>query len=89
MTKHMIGTREKWLAAWLDLLQAEKEFTRRGDELARQRQELPWVRVDKAYQFETDRGAPRWQISSEDARSCSSTISCSGRTTQPDVRPAR
>src|SRR5207302_1683694 len=45
-----------WLAARLDLLKAEKELTRRGDELARRRQELPWVRVDKAYQFETDEG---------------------------------
>jgi predicted dithiol-disulfide oxidoreductase (DUF899 family) len=56
MTTHMIGTREQWLAARLELLRAEKQFTRRGDDLARQRQELPWVRVDKAYQFETDEG---------------------------------
>jgi predicted dithiol-disulfide oxidoreductase (DUF899 family) len=39
------------------LLEAEKELTRRSDELARRRQELPWVRVDKAYQFETDEGS--------------------------------
>jgi predicted dithiol-disulfide oxidoreductase (DUF899 family) len=56
MTKHMTGTREEWLAARLELLQAEKELTRRSDELARRRQELPWVRVDKAYRFETDDG---------------------------------
>jgi predicted dithiol-disulfide oxidoreductase (DUF899 family) len=56
MTTHTIGTREQWLAARLELLRAEKQFTRRGDDLARQRQELPWVRVDKAYQFETDEG---------------------------------
>ena len=56
MTKHMIGTREDWLAARLGLFEAERELTRRGDELARRRQELPWVRVDKDYQFETDEG---------------------------------
>jgi predicted dithiol-disulfide oxidoreductase (DUF899 family) len=56
MARHMTGTREQWLAARLDLLEAEKELTRRGDELARRRQELPWVRVDKAYRFETDEG---------------------------------
>jgi len=57
MTKHMIGTREEWLAGRLELLEAEKELTRRSDELARQRQELPWVRVDKEYRFETDEGS--------------------------------
>ena len=56
MTSHKTGTREEWLAARLDLLEAEKELTRRSDELARQRQELPWVRVDKDYRFETERG---------------------------------
>jgi len=57
MTTHMTGTREEWLAARLALLEAEKELTRRSDELARQRQELPWVRVDKDYRFETDEGS--------------------------------
>ncbi|MDR3465200.1 MAG: DUF899 domain-containing protein [Xanthobacteraceae bacterium] len=57
MTTHTIGTREDWLAARLALLAAEKEHTRRGDELARRRQELPWVRVDKTYRFETDEGS--------------------------------
>jgi predicted dithiol-disulfide oxidoreductase (DUF899 family) len=56
MTKHITGTREEWLAARLELLQAEKELTRYSDELARRRQELPWVRIDKAYRFETDEG---------------------------------
>src|SRR5205807_7641809 len=50
------GTRKEWLAARRELLAAEKEHTRRGDELARQRQELPWVRIDKEYRFETDEG---------------------------------
>jgi predicted dithiol-disulfide oxidoreductase (DUF899 family) len=57
MTKHAIGTREEWLAARLELLKAEKEHTRRSDELARQRQELPWVRIDKAYRFDTEDGS--------------------------------
>jgi predicted dithiol-disulfide oxidoreductase (DUF899 family) len=57
MTKHMTGTRTEWLAARLGLLEAEKELTRRGDELARRRQELPWVRIDKEYRFETDEGS--------------------------------
>ena len=56
MTTHATGTREEWLAARLQLLEAEKAHTRRGDELARQRQALPWVRVDKDYRFETERG---------------------------------
>jgi len=56
MTKHRIGTREQWLTERLALLKAEKEHTRRGDELAKRRQELPWVRVDKDYGFDTDEG---------------------------------
>jgi predicted dithiol-disulfide oxidoreductase (DUF899 family) len=56
MTTHKTGTREEWLAARLELLDAEKELTRRGDELARQRQELPWVPVEKEYVFDTDEG---------------------------------
>jgi predicted dithiol-disulfide oxidoreductase (DUF899 family) len=56
MTKHATGTREEWLAARIALLAAEKELTRRSDQLARQRQELPWVRLDKEYSFATDEG---------------------------------
>jgi predicted dithiol-disulfide oxidoreductase (DUF899 family) len=56
MTNHMTGTREQWLTARLELLEAEKDLTRRSDELARRRQALPWVRVDKTYRFETDEG---------------------------------
>ena len=54
--QHKVGTREEWLAARLKLLKEEKEHTRRGDELAQKRQELPWVRVEKGYRFETDEG---------------------------------
>ena len=57
MNAHMTGTRKEWLAARLDLLEAEKDLTRRGDELALRRQELPWVRVDKAYRFDTVDGS--------------------------------
>jgi predicted dithiol-disulfide oxidoreductase (DUF899 family) len=56
MTDHKTGTREEWLAARLELLDAEKDLTRRSDELARRRQQLPWVRMDKDYGFDTDQG---------------------------------
>jgi predicted dithiol-disulfide oxidoreductase (DUF899 family) len=56
MSIHPTGTREEWRAARLELLEAEKELTRQSDELARRRQALPRVRVDKAYHFETDDG---------------------------------
>ncbi len=57
MTKHTTGTREEWLAARIELLKAEKDLTRRSDELARRRQKLPWVRIDKEYRFDTDEGS--------------------------------
>src|SRR3954453_21165717 len=57
MATHEIGTRDEWLAARIDLLAAEKEHTRRGDDLARRRQELPWVRLEKDYRFDTDEGS--------------------------------
>src|SRR5690348_8795544 len=57
LTAHPTGTREQWLAARLELLEAEKEHTRRADELARRRQALPWVPVEKEYRFETDEGS--------------------------------
>jgi predicted dithiol-disulfide oxidoreductase (DUF899 family) len=57
MTKHLTGTREEWLAKRLELLKEEKELTHRGDEVARRRQELPWVRIEKEYRFDTDAGS--------------------------------
>jgi predicted dithiol-disulfide oxidoreductase (DUF899 family) len=54
---HKTGTREQWLTERLKLLKAEKELTRRSDELAQRRQELPWVPIDKEYRFETDEGS--------------------------------
>jgi predicted dithiol-disulfide oxidoreductase (DUF899 family) len=56
MTDHRIGTRDEWLTARLELLEAEKALTRRGDDLTRRRQELPWVRIDKEYRFDTEEG---------------------------------
>src|SRR5438270_10977596 len=56
MTDHKTGTQEEWLAARDELLKEEKELTRRGDELARKRRELPWVRVEQDYRFETEDG---------------------------------
>jgi predicted dithiol-disulfide oxidoreductase (DUF899 family) len=56
MTQHTTGTRQDWLKARLQLLEAEKELTRQSDELAARRQALPWVRVDKAYRFESEEG---------------------------------
>ncbi|MEP6652266.1 MAG: DUF899 domain-containing protein [Myxococcales bacterium] len=55
--KHIKGSRDEWRAARLELLAAEKEHTRRGDELARRRQDLPWVLIDKEYRFDTDAGS--------------------------------
>src|ERR1051325_2367410 len=56
MPEHRVGTPEKFEAARQELLAEEKELTRRGDELARKRRELPWVPVDKDYTFETEGG---------------------------------
>jgi predicted dithiol-disulfide oxidoreductase (DUF899 family) len=56
ITAHKTGTREEWLTARLELLKAEKEYSRRSDELARRRQELPWVVIEKEYRFDTDEG---------------------------------
>jgi predicted dithiol-disulfide oxidoreductase (DUF899 family) len=68
LTEHRIGTREEWAAAREELLTREKEHTRLGDELARQRRELPWVRVEKDYRLDTDDG-PRALADLFDGRS--------------------
>jgi predicted dithiol-disulfide oxidoreductase (DUF899 family) len=54
---HLTGSRQEWLAARLDLLADEKELTRRSDALAQRRQELPWVKIDKDYRFDTENGS--------------------------------
>lgn len=56
MTTHRVGTREQWLAARDALLAREKAHTREGDALARERRELPWVRIEQDYRFDTDEG---------------------------------
>ena len=70
MTNHKIVNREEWTDARNELLVREKEHTRQGDDLARQRRELPWVPVDKEYRFETDEGTRTL------AASCSPRSSC-------------
>src|SRR5947208_13393211 len=57
VSDHTTGTGEQWLAARRELLEAEKDLTRRGDELTQQRQALPWVPIEKDYRFETDEGS--------------------------------
>jgi predicted dithiol-disulfide oxidoreductase (DUF899 family) len=56
MSEHRIGTREEWQAARDELLAREKELTRRNDDLAQQRRELPWVPIEKEYRLTTDEG---------------------------------
>jgi predicted dithiol-disulfide oxidoreductase (DUF899 family) len=68
MTDHTTGTREEWAVARKVLLAREKEHTRLGDELARQRRELPWVRVENEYLLDTDDG-PRALAELFDGRS--------------------
>src|SRR3954469_16539190 len=57
MTEHRIATQEQWKVERDALLKEEKELTRRSDELARKRRELPWVPVEKDYSFETEHGS--------------------------------
>ena len=68
MTEHKIVDPEQWQAARAELLEREKAHTRMGDELARQRRELPWVQVDKDYRFDTEKG-PRTLAELFDGRS--------------------
>lgn len=56
MTTHKTATREEWLTARLQLLEAEKALTRQSDAVAEQRQSLPWVRIEKDYRFDTEAG---------------------------------
>jgi predicted dithiol-disulfide oxidoreductase (DUF899 family) len=56
MTDHQVVSRAEWQAAREELLKREKEHTRTGDVLARQRRELPWVAIGKQYRFDADDG---------------------------------
>jgi len=56
MTEHEVVSRDEWNAARATLLAREKEHTRLGDELVRERRELPWLQVEKDYALETDTG---------------------------------
>ena len=57
MADHKVVGREEWATAREALLAREKEYTRLGDELARERRELPWLKVEREYGFETDDGS--------------------------------
>ena len=63
MTKYILERQKAWLAAHLELLEAEKEHPR-GDELAQRRQQLPWVQLDKPTGLRPTKGAPRWPTAS-------------------------
>ena len=89
MTRHKTETRDQWLGARLELLNAEKDHTRRGDELTRRRQELPWVRIDKQYRFDTDQGSASLADLYRGRSQLLVYHSCSGPTTRRAVRPAR
>ena len=77
MQTHKIVSREEWIAARRALLEKEKAHLRAQDEIARQRRELPWVKVEKNYLFEGPEGRERSQSCSPAAASSSSSISCS------------
>jgi hypothetical protein len=89
MTIHRTGTREEWLAARLDLLEAEKELTRRATSWRGSGRNCPGCGSTRNTASKPMRGAPRWPTSSRGARSCSSITSCSGPTTPRAARPAR
>ena len=86
---HKTGTHEAWLAARLELLKAEKELTRHSDEVTRMRRELPWVRLEKGYRFDTESGSASLADLFGDTRSCSSTTSCLDLISKRGVRRAR
>jgi predicted dithiol-disulfide oxidoreductase (DUF899 family) len=68
MASHTVATREEWLAARAELLDREKALTRENDEITKQRLDLPWVRIDKQYSFETEDG-PKTLLELFDGRS--------------------
>jgi predicted dithiol-disulfide oxidoreductase (DUF899 family) len=88
MTEHTVGTREEWLAARRALLEREKELTRLSDELVQERRELPWVRVDKDYRFETEEGT-RALVELFDDRSQLLERTKGRRRRRPDTPPRR
>ena len=56
MQPHPVVSRDEWLVARQEFLQKEKAFTRQRDQLSRERRELPWVKVEKDYVFDTPKG---------------------------------
>ena len=88
MAEHKVGTREEWQAARDELAQLEAEQATRDEEIKSKRLELPWVPVEKEYEFDTEDGKKRSPSSSTAARSCSPTTSCSAPTTRSGPAPA-
>ena len=89
MTAHATASRNEWLAERLKLLEAEKELTRRSDEVAQRRQALPWVRVDKEYRFDTDEGNASLADLFRGRSQLLVYHFMFGQTTPPAARPAR
>ena len=56
MPEHEIATREEWQAARNELAKLESEHAERNEEIKQKRRELPWVRVEKQYEFDTEEG---------------------------------
>ena len=56
MPEHRIGTREEWQAARNELAELEAAHTELGRKVTEQRRQLPWVPVEKEYEFETEEG---------------------------------
>ena len=86
--KHKTGTRKQWLAARLRLLEAEKDLTRRSDDLARRRASCRGLGSTRSIHSRPTRAAPLWQTSSEGGHSSSFIISCLGLITRRGVPPA-
>ncbi|HYZ70573.1 MAG TPA: DUF899 family protein [Thermoleophilaceae bacterium] len=88
MTEHAVGTRDEWQAARDELAKLEAEHGELGRKAAEKRRELPWVPVEKEYEFDTEDGKKTLASSSTAARSFSPTTSCSDPTTRLGPAPA-
>ena len=89
MPQQKIGTREEWQAARDELAKIEADHAELGQRVTEQRRQLPWVPVEKEYQFDTEDGKKTLAELFDDARSCSHTTSCSGPTTSAPAPGAR
>ena len=87
--QHAVVTRDEWLNARREMLKAEKELTRLGDKVTRERLALPWVRIGKEYVFDTLEGRVGWLTSLTAGRNFWSSTSCSRRGGRKRARAAR